>query len=96
MEVAVGERSKAFAAAQRSDEDRQAYIAASRRASSVFSKAKAEAWKTTCLPSCPNLTQNLSTLFFVLSLALLPRLHPHLTSPTVSLQGNRLRSMPLT
>ena len=41
---AVSERRKAFAAAHRSDEDRQAYISASRRASSVIAKAKAEAW----------------------------------------------------
>ena len=48
MEEAVSERRKAFAAAHRSDEDRQAYISASRRASSVIAKAKAEAWPTTC------------------------------------------------
>ena len=41
-----------------------------------------------------NLTLNLYTLFFALSLALLPRLPPLLTSPTVVLPGNRLRSMP--
>ena len=46
VEEAVGERRKAFATAHRSDEDRQAYIFASRRASSVI--AKAEAWQTTC------------------------------------------------
>ena len=44
----------------------------------------------------PNLTQKLYTLFFALSLALLPRLPPLLTSPTVLLPGNRLRSMLLT
>ena len=43
VEEAVSERRKAFAAAHRSDEDRQAYISASRRASSVIAKAKAEA-----------------------------------------------------
>ena len=48
MEQAVSERRKAFAAAYRSDEDCQAYISASRRASSVIAKAKAEAWQTTC------------------------------------------------
>ena len=48
MEGAVSERRNAFAAAHRSDEDRQAYISASRRASSVIAKAKAEAWQTTC------------------------------------------------
>ena len=48
MEEAVSERPKAFVAAQRNDEDRQAYISASRRASSVIAKAKTEAWQTTC------------------------------------------------
>ena len=47
VEVAVF-RCKAFAAAHRSDEDRQAYISASRRSSSVIAKVKAEAWQTTC------------------------------------------------
>ena len=53
MEGAVSERRKAFAAAHRSDEDRQAYISASRRASSVIAKAKAEAWQTTCSSLSP-------------------------------------------
>ena len=43
-----------------------------------------------------NLTQNLCTLFYALSLALLPRLPPLLISQTVLLPGNRLWSMPLT
>ena len=47
VEEAVSERRKAFAAAHRSDEDRQAYISASRCASSVIAKAKGEAWQTT-------------------------------------------------
>ena len=42
MEEAVSDRRKGFAAAHRSDEDRQAYISAFRRASPVF--AQAEAW----------------------------------------------------
>ena len=53
MEGAVSERRKAFAAAHRSDDDRQAYISASRRASSVIAKAKAEAWQTTCSSLSP-------------------------------------------
>ena len=53
VEKAVSERRKAFAAAHRSDEDRQAYISASRRASSVIAKAKAEAWQTTCTSLSP-------------------------------------------
>ena len=53
MEEAVIERRKAFAAAHRSDEDRQAYISASGRVSSVIAKAKAEAWQTTCSSLSP-------------------------------------------
>ena len=53
MEQAVSERRKAFAAAHRSDEDRQAYISASRRASSVIAKAMAEAWQMTCTSLSP-------------------------------------------
>ena len=53
VEQAVSERRKAFAAAHRSDEDRQTYISASRRASSVIAKAKAEAWQTTCSSLSP-------------------------------------------
>ena len=51
VEEPVSERHKAFAAAHRSDEDRPAYISASRRASSVI--AKAEAWQTTCSSLSP-------------------------------------------
>ena len=53
VEEAVSERRKAFAAAHRSDEDHQAYISASRRASSVIAKAKAEEWQTTCTSLSP-------------------------------------------
>ena len=53
VEEAVSERHKAFATAHRSDEDRQAYISASRRASSVIARAKAEAWQTTCSSLSP-------------------------------------------
>ena len=53
MESAISKRRKAFAAAHRSDEDRQAYISASRRTSSVIAKAKAEAWQTTCSSLSP-------------------------------------------
>ena len=48
MDELVSERRKAFAAVHRSNEDRQAYISASRRALSVIAKAKAEAWQATC------------------------------------------------
>ena len=49
----VSERRKAFAAAHGRDEDRQAYISASRRASSVIAKAKTKAWQTTCSSLSP-------------------------------------------
>ena len=58
MEGAVSERRKAFAAAHRSDEDRQAYISASRLALLFYL----------------NLILNLCTVSFALSLALLPLL----------------------
>ena len=51
MEEAVSERRKAFAATHRSNEDHQAYISTSRRASSVI--AKAEVWQTTCSSLSP-------------------------------------------
>ena len=53
MEGVVRERRRAFAAAHRGDEDRQAYICAFRRASSVIAKAKTEAWQTTCSSLSP-------------------------------------------
>ena len=53
MESALSERRKAFAAAHRSDENRQADITASGRALSVIPKAKAEAWQTTCSSFSP-------------------------------------------
>ena len=53
VKEAVSERRKAFAAAHRSDEDRQAYISASRHVSSVIAKAKTEAWQTTCSSLSP-------------------------------------------
>ena len=93
VEEAVSERRKAFATAHRSDEDRQAYISASRHVSSVIAKAKTEAWQTTWSSLSLSLTLNLYAFFFTLSLALLP---PLLTFLTVFLPGNRLRSTPLT
>ena len=47
MEEVVSERRKAFSAAHRSDEDRQAYISVSRRVSFVMAKAKVEASQAT-------------------------------------------------
>ena len=53
VEIAVSERRKAFAATHKSDEDYQAYISTSPRASSVIAKATAEAWQTTCSSLSP-------------------------------------------
>ena len=83
----VSERRNAFAAAHRSDEHRQAYITASRRASSVIAKAKAEALQTTCSSLSPKSNTKLYTLFFTLSLALLPCLLPLLISQLLFSQG---------
>ena len=90
VEEIVSERCKAFAAAHRSDEDRQAYISASRQSSQ---RPKLRHGRRLALVFHVNLTLNLFTLFVALSLA---HLLPLLTSPTVLLQGNRLRSMPVT
>ena len=97
MEGAVSERRKTSAAAYRSDEDRQAYISASRRALSVIAKAKAEARQATCSRlSRSNLTLYLCTLSFVLSLAPLPHLPLLLTSPTALLPRSLLPPSPIT
>ena len=92
VEDAVSKRRKAFTAAHRSDEDRQAYISASRRPSFVIAKAKAEAWQTTCSFLLPKSNLYLYALFFTLTLDLLP---PLLTFLTV-LPGSWLWSTPLT
>ena len=68
MEGAVIERRKAFVATYRSDEDCQAYISASRRASSVIAKAKAEHGGRLALLFHPN--QNPKTVYsFLRSIA---------------------------
>ena len=83
VEEAVSERRKAFAAAHRSVEDRQSYIPASRRASSVIGKAKAEAWQTTC--SSLSLKSNPKSIYFLLrSVASSPNL-PNCSSPRESI-----------
>ena len=64
VEEAVSERRKAFAAAHRNNEDRQAYISASQRASSVIAKTKAEAWQATCCSLWPN--SNLKSVYSLL------------------------------
>ena len=96
VESAVSVRCKAFAAAHRNGEDCQAYISASRRTFSVIAKAKMRHGRRLALLFHLNLTSNLYTLFFAISLALLPHLPPLLTSPTALLPGNRLQSRPLT
>ena len=48
VKEAVSERRKAFAAAHRSDVDRQAYISVFRHASSDIAKPKGESWQATC------------------------------------------------
>ena len=74
VEQAISERRKAFAAAHRSDEDRKAYIFASRRASSVI--AKAEAWQTTCSSLSPK-----SVHFLLRSIAGSSSSSPNCSSP---------------
>ena len=64
MKSAVSERRKPFAATHRSDEDRQAYISASRRFSSVIAKAKAEALQTTSSSLSPK--SNPKSVYFLL------------------------------
>ena len=93
VEGAVGKRRKAFAAAHKSDKDCQAYISASRRASSVIAKARQKHYRQLAALFRPNLTLNLYTLFLARSLALLFSL---LASLTALLPGSRLRFMPLT
>ena len=53
MKEAVSKRRKAFVAGHRRDEDGQAYISVSQHGSSIIVKAKAEAWKATCLAIFP-------------------------------------------
>ena len=96
VEEAVSERHKAFAAAHRSDEDRRltSPLLDAPRQSSPRPRLRHDS--RLALLFHLYLTLNLYTLFFAISLALLPRLLSLLTSPTVLLLGNRLWSMPLT
>ena len=80
VESAVSERRKAFATTHRNDEDRQAYISASRQ-SSPRPKLRLRHGRRLAFLSHLGLTLNLYSLFFPLSLALLP---PLLTSPNCS------------
>ena len=94
VEKAVSERRKAFAAAHRSDEDRQAYISASRSASSVIAKAKAEAWQATCSSLSPQSNPK-SVYSLPRSVAGSSHLLPLLTFLTVPFPKSRLRFSPI-
>ena len=86
VEEVVSERRKAFATAHRSNEDRQAYISASRRASSVIAKAKTETWQTTCSSLSPKSNPK-SVLSFLRSIAGSPSsssFSPNCSSPRES------------
>ena len=90
MEGAVSERRKAFAAAH--EAMKIIRLTSSLRDVLRLSSPRLRHGRQLAFLSRPNLTLNLSTLFFVLSLALLP---PLLTSPTVLLPESRLRSSPI-
>ena len=64
VEGVVSKGRQAFASAHRSDEDRQAYISTSRRASSVIAKAKAETCQTICFSLSPK--SNPKSVYFLL------------------------------
>ena len=64
VEEGVSERRRAFTAAHRSDEDRQAFISASRHTSSVIAKAKTEAWQATSSSLSPK--SNSKSVYFLL------------------------------
>ena len=92
MEEAVSERRRAFAAAHRSDEDCQAYIFASRHASSVI--AKAEAWQVTCSSLSPK--SNPESVHSPLGSVAGSSHLPLLAFSTVPLPKSRLWSSPIT
>ena len=83
VEEAVSERRQAFAAAHRSDEDRQAYISTSRRTSSVIAMAKTEAWQTTCSSLSPKSNPE-SVHSLLRSIAGSPSFSPNCSSPRES------------
>ena len=94
MKSAVSERRKAFAAAHRNDENRLRLTSPLLDTPCQSSpKPRLRYGRRFALLFHLNLTLNLITLFFAPSLAHLP---PLLTSPTVLLTSNRLRSSPLT
>ena len=64
MEEGIVKGCKPFAATHRSDEDRQAYISASRHESSVIAKDEAEAWQATCSSPSPKSVYSLIRFLF--------------------------------
>ena len=96
VEDPVSERRKTFTDAHRSDEYRQPYISASRRALMSLPRPRLRHGRRLALLSRPNQTLNLYTFSFALLLALLPHLPPLLTSLTVPLLKRWLRSSPIT
>ena len=91
MEDVVSERPKAFAAPQRSDEDRQ--VTFPLPDALRLSSPRLRHDRRLALLSRPNVTLNLCSLLFALSLALLP---PLLISQTIPLPGSRLWFSPVT
>ena len=87
VESAVSERRKAFAAPHRSDEDRQAYLFVLDAPRQSSPKPRLRHGGRLALLFHRNLTLDLYTLLFALSLTLLPRLPLLLISPTVLLPG---------
>ena len=93
VKEAVSKRRKVFAEAHSNDEDRQVYLSAFRRASSVIAKTKAKAWQATC--SSLSFQCNSKSVYFLLRSVAGSSLSfsPLLTSPTVPLPESRLRPM---
>ena len=96
MESAVSERRKAFAAAHRSDEDRQDTSPLLDAPCQSSPRPRLGHGRRLALLFHPNLTLNLYTLFSALSLGFFSRLPRLLISSTALLPGNRLWSMSLT
>ena len=93
MEEVVSEKPKAFAAAHRRDEDRQAYISAFQHASSVIAKVNAEAWQATYFSLSPK--SNPKSVYSLLR-SVAGSSSSFSNFPTVPLLRSRLRSLPIT
>ena len=89
MEKKVKNRHEVFVSTHRSDEERQAYISASRHVSCLIAKAKTKALQTASLSlSLPNPIPNFFTPFFDLLLVLLFPSPLPLTSQLPLCQGD--------